>query len=104
VEVEQELEQFADRPTLICWGMKDFVFDRDFLQTWLKVLPEAEVERYEDAGHYVMEDAGDRITPRVKAFLARHPIRDATATPPRRQSGEGLPGYGARDLTTGSAG
>jgi len=61
---------FADTPVLLLWGERDFVFDDAFLQTWIEHLPHAEVHRYPDCGHYVLEDAGDDIRPRVDAFLA----------------------------------
>jgi cis-3-alkyl-4-acyloxetan-2-one decarboxylase len=72
-EVEQSLAQFRSTPTLICWGMKDLVFDADFLGQWQQHLPQAEVHRFEDAGHYVLEDAGEEIVARVRSFLEAHP-------------------------------
>jgi haloalkane dehalogenase len=70
VEVADGLAQFADRPVLICWGEKDFVFDAAFLAEWRRRFPQAEVHAYADAGHYVLEDAGDRIVPEIRRFLA----------------------------------
>jgi haloalkane dehalogenase len=72
-KVERSLAQFRSTPALICWGLKDVVFDRDFLTLWQKYLPQAEVHRFEDAGHYVLEDAGDEIVARVRSFLEAHP-------------------------------
>lgn len=68
-EVDEALHQFADRPALVCWGMKDFVFDGDYLAEWRRRLPNAEVHEFPDAGHYVLEDAGEQIEPLVRAFL-----------------------------------
>ena len=51
------------------WGTQDFCFNGDFLDTWQGYFPRAQVHRFEDAGHYVLEDAGDRIIPLTKAFL-----------------------------------
>lgn len=58
-------------PMMICWGMQDFVFDADFLGQWLRLFPWAEVHRFEDAGHYVLEDAGNEISGLVSEFLDR---------------------------------
>ncbi len=69
--IDEGLAQFADRPMLLCWGMRDFVFDRHFLAEWQRRFPAAETHTFEDAGHYVLEDAGGRIIPLVNAFLAR---------------------------------
>ena len=47
--------------------MHDFVFDRHFLAEWERRLPHAEVHRFLDAGHYVLEDAGDEIAGLVRS-------------------------------------
>src|SRR6185369_8926798 len=39
--VADGLDQFRDLPMLICWGEKDFVFDRHFLAEWQRRFPEA---------------------------------------------------------------
>jgi cis-3-alkyl-4-acyloxetan-2-one decarboxylase len=70
-ETEQRLPLLRARPVLICWGMRDFVFDRDFLAEWERHFPAAEVHRYQDAGHYVSEDAGDEVGLRVDEFFER---------------------------------
>jgi haloalkane dehalogenase len=72
-ETSAKLGVFADTPTLICWGAHDFVFDDHFLEEWKRIYPKAELEYYRDAGHYVLEDAAERIVPRVERFLAEHP-------------------------------
>jgi pimeloyl-ACP methyl ester carboxylesterase len=69
-EVGRHLHQFDDRPVLICWGMRDFVFDEHFLRVWERELPHAKVHRFDDAGHYVLEDAGDEIEALVRKFLS----------------------------------
>lgn len=73
-QVEDNLSaNFGKTPTLICWGAKDFVFDDAFLEHWKKLLPQAEAHRFADAGHYVLEDASERIIPLMRAFLKKHP-------------------------------
>lgn len=67
------LPQFADRPALLGWGLKDFVFDKHFLDGFTKALPKAEVHAYADAGHYVLEDKHAELIPRIVAFLERNP-------------------------------
>jgi haloalkane dehalogenase len=77
-QVDDSLGQFRDRPMLICWGAQDFVFDDDFLQEWIRRFPDAQVHRFADAGHYVLEDAGDEIVALVKDFLSQtHPAAPA---------------------------
>ena len=71
---EKGLPQFREVPMLICWGEKDFVFDKDFLAEWQRRFPHAEVHRFPDAGHYVLEDAAEEIIELVRSFLKRHPV------------------------------
>ena len=54
----------------MCWGMQDPVFDATVLDHLLTLLPQAEVHRWADAGHYVLEDAADRIVPIATRLLA----------------------------------
>jgi pimeloyl-ACP methyl ester carboxylesterase len=68
-EVATALPQFADRPALILWGGKDFCFNDRFLARWQKYLPQAQVRRLADAGHYVLEDAAEDVVPAAAAFL-----------------------------------
>jgi haloalkane dehalogenase len=73
-EVQSSLTRFRDIPKLICWGEKDFVFDREVLDIWRGIWPEAEVHAFADCGHYVLEDAGSEIAALVKDFLHAHPL------------------------------
>jgi len=70
--VADGLSRFRSLPMLICWGMKDFVFDESFLNEWTQRFPSAELHRFADAGHYVLEDAAEEIIPLVKDFLRRN--------------------------------
>jgi haloalkane dehalogenase len=67
-EAQASLPKFANTPTLICWGMKDFVFDRHFLDEWERRMPHAEVHRFDDCGHYVLEDATSEIVELIRRF------------------------------------
>jgi len=69
-KVQDGLERLRDIPVLLFWGMKDFVFDADFLAEWERLLPHARVVRIEDAGHLVLEDAFDEIRETSDEFLA----------------------------------
>ena len=69
----KKLPEYADRPVFIGWGLKDFVFDRNFLEGFQRALPKAEQHVFADAGHYVLEDKADELVPAIRAFLDRHP-------------------------------
>ena len=70
-QVEDGLDRFCRVPMLIGWGMRDFVFDSHFLDEWVRHFPDAEVHRYGDAGHYVLEDAAEELIPAIRDFLNR---------------------------------
>lgn len=70
-QIEASLPQFRDRPMLICWGGQDFCFNDWFLTQWIERFPAARSHRFEDAGHYVLEDAHERILPLVNRFLEK---------------------------------
>ncbi|MFO0890460.1 MAG: alpha/beta fold hydrolase [Isosphaeraceae bacterium] len=72
--VEGRLDRFSTVPMMIAWGMRDFVFDRPFLDEWIGRFPEAEVHRYPSAGHYVLEDESETLLPAIKSFLDSHPV------------------------------
>jgi haloalkane dehalogenase len=67
--IERGLPQFATRPILIQWGGRDFCFNDRFLARWRTLFPGATWDRHADAGHYVLEDAGEAIVPRIREFL-----------------------------------
>lgn len=67
---ERGLAQFRDRPALVVWGGRDFCFNDYFLQRWREIFPQATVHRFDDAGHYVLEDAADEVVPLIAKFFA----------------------------------
>jgi cis-3-alkyl-4-acyloxetan-2-one decarboxylase len=70
--VDDNLYKLNHIPMLILWGEHDFVFDMDYLLEWQRRFPDAKVKTFKDAGHYVLEDAADRIVPMVNEFLKYH--------------------------------
>lgn len=83
-DTQARLPTLAHLPVLVCWGMRDFVFDAACLAAVEEVFPAAEVHRFEDAGHLVLEDAHGQVVPLVLDFLSRrHPGPRADARPAR---------------------
>lgn len=72
--VDENLHKLADIPMLICWGEHDFVFDMSYLAEWKRRFPKARVHTFSDAGHYVLEDAQEKIVFLVKDFLKQNPV------------------------------
>ena len=73
-ESARVLPQYADRPVFIGWGLRDFVFDRHFLDGFTRALPNAQVHAFEDANHYVLEDRHEVLVPAIRAFLDANPL------------------------------
>jgi haloalkane dehalogenase len=72
--IESGLPSLADRPIGAIWGMRDWCFRPACLERLIECFPEAVVHRLDDAGHYVIEDAHERIIPLVAEFLEEHPV------------------------------
>lgn len=70
-EIERRLPTLAAVPKLILWGGRDFCFDDTFLARWREIYPSASVERFADAGHYVLEDTGGAARNRAAHFLTK---------------------------------
>ena len=71
--IDNSLEYFQSIPTVICWGLQDFVFDKSFLDVWKKKMPHAEINEFSDCGHYILEDASNEVINIIQQFLAKNP-------------------------------
>jgi haloalkane dehalogenase len=69
VEVERGLEQFQRHPMQLIWGEQDWCFTTTFLNEWEERFPRARTLKLADAGHYVFEDAPERIVTCLREFL-----------------------------------
>lgn len=68
--VESALPGLQGKPMLLCWGLRDFCFDRSFLAGFTTRFPGARQLLFPDAGHYVLEDAGEAaVAAAVDFFL-----------------------------------
>lgn len=72
-DVESKLRLFENTPKLICWGMRDFVFDPQFLEIWRHHWPSAKVVEFPDCGHYILEDDAEAVVHEVSRFLESTP-------------------------------
>src|SRR5439155_17426308 len=78
--IEAGLQPISHLPIQFIWGMRDWCFRPECLDRLLRHWPQAEVHRLEDCGHYVVEDAPERIVPLLRDFLVRRPAPAAAAT------------------------
>lgn len=59
-------ERLADKPTLLAWGMKDVAFREKELLRWQAMFSNVQVVRFETAGHYVQDEAGEEIAKLIR--------------------------------------
>jgi cis-3-alkyl-4-acyloxetan-2-one decarboxylase len=79
-ELEQNLSSLADKPVAMIWGMRDWCFRPECMERLKQSFPAAETHELADCGHYVVEDAHERIVPIVREFVARRAVRETEHT------------------------
>lgn len=62
-------EVLLQKPTLIVWGMKDKLFTPELLLRWQSTLPNAKIEQFPNAGHYVLEENANEVEAVVYLFM-----------------------------------
>jgi cis-3-alkyl-4-acyloxetan-2-one decarboxylase len=71
LDIQNGLAKFRQHPVCLIWGMKDWCFHPWFLDRFIEYFPQAQVHRFEDAAHYVVEDAHERIVPIIDEFMKK---------------------------------
>lgn len=72
-KIESQLTSISDWPIRLIWGMKDWCFRPECLDRFLTHWPDADVTRFENGGHYIVEDEPDQVVSLVREFLSRQP-------------------------------
>lgn len=67
--IEERLGTLQQKPMMLVWGDQDFCFTPRFRARWQSLFPAATVHAFHDVGHYVNEDAPERIVPLARSFL-----------------------------------
>ncbi|MCK6522384.1 alpha/beta fold hydrolase [Myxococcota bacterium] len=68
-EVEAGLSRLEGLPTRLLWGDRDWCFSPIFRQEFERRMPWARSTAWDDVGHYVMEDAPERVVSAVRELL-----------------------------------
>lgn len=68
-QLERELSKLASKPTSMVWGMKDWCFRPECLERLSQHLPQAKIQKLEDVGHYVMEEAPQEVCLAIEELL-----------------------------------
>ena len=67
---------FADKPSLLLWGLKDIAFRRKELERWKAALRDFELHEFEDCGHFLAEEAPERVVSALRDFMGRTAHRE----------------------------
>lgn len=73
--IAEGCRELADVPALVVWGARDPIFGQRHLDDLLRRLPHADVQRYADASHLVLEDRPDGVD--VIWRWLRHKVSDS---------------------------
>jgi haloalkane dehalogenase len=68
-EVERGLAVLRDRRTLIVWPTRDVAFRKRERRRWGRLFPDHHTVLLEGAGHYIQEDAPERIAAAIVSWL-----------------------------------
>lgn len=67
--VWRRLPVLAEKPVLLLWGARDFCFTLEAHRRFAEAWPHARSRVFTEAGHYVLEDAGEEALAEVADFL-----------------------------------
>ncbi|MDR1546612.1 MAG: alpha/beta fold hydrolase, partial [Deltaproteobacteria bacterium] len=67
---DRNFDRLADKPVLLAWGLRDFVFSLAFLDDFRRRRPAARTLALPRAGHWLLEDEPARVLAAVSEFLA----------------------------------
>ncbi len=70
-ELWSRRSNLVDKPAAIAWGMKDIAFREKELKTWMALLPNASVYRFEDAGHFVQDEKSAELTAILRQLMQK---------------------------------
>ncbi|MGC6424899.1 MAG: alpha/beta fold hydrolase [Lentimonas sp.] len=70
-DVEKGLSKLTEKDIQIVWGGKDFCFNMHFYRRWQSIFPNAELQLYPNAGHYILEDGGKDAWTIIVDFLRK---------------------------------
>jgi len=68
-EIWRERAAFCAKPALVLWGLKDIAFRIKELDRWRSELADCEVHEFVDCGHFLAEEAPERVLPLLREFM-----------------------------------
>jgi len=73
-------DRLQGKPALVAWGLKDIAFREKELDRWTRALPDAEVVRLPEVGHFVQEEAPEELGQAVSRLLEVEARRNTRET------------------------
>ena len=67
----RERAAFADKPALIFWGHRDIAFRKKELDRWKTALSSIELHEFENCGHFLAEEAPERLVTALRSFMQK---------------------------------
>ncbi len=67
--IEAGLPELSALPIKLIWGMKDWCFRPECLDRFMEYWPNADVARFENGGHYIVEDEPEEVVSLVRNFV-----------------------------------
>lgn len=67
--IEAGLPELGSMPIKLIWGMKDWCFRPECLDRFVSHWPNADVTKFENGGHYIVEDEPEKVVSLVGEFL-----------------------------------
>ena len=67
--IEAGLPELGAMPIKLVWGMKDWCFRPECLDRFVAHWPNADVTKFENGGHYIVEDEPEKVVSLVREFL-----------------------------------
>lgn len=71
--IQKKLGLLSDKAKIIIWGTQDPIFPKRMLDWWKKVCPGTESHELPEAGHFLQEDAPEKIVAIITDFLRKNP-------------------------------
>ena len=59
------------KPALIVWGHRDIAFRKKELDRWMSERSDFELHEFEDCGHFLAEEAPEKLVTTLRAFMKR---------------------------------
>jgi haloalkane dehalogenase len=63
------VDRLKPEKVLIAWGMKDIAFREKEMNKWALLFPNARVEQYPDAGHFISEEKPDELAREIEELI-----------------------------------